>query len=99
MASSLNIAIDFDGTLTADPFLWSGFIHTAREVGHKVFVVTARRDTEENREELKEWMEAHGIKASVLFSSLGSKIALMKDRGIRVDIWIDDDPATLVRGH
>jgi uncharacterized HAD superfamily protein len=97
--ASLNIAIDFDGTITADPILWRGFIENARYADHKVFIVTARRGTEENFEDIKEWLMIHDIQAPVYFTSLGSKIAYMKDRGIKVDIWIDDDPEALVRGH
>lgn len=49
----MKIALDYDGTYTADPALWDGFIARAKARGHSVWIVTCRRDTEENREEVK----------------------------------------------
>ena len=92
------IAIDFDGTLTADPPLWSEFIRQAREREHLVLLVTARRETEENYETIDRVLDQHDCQIPVYFSNLGSKMELMERRGIKVDIWIDDDPRVLVRG-
>lgn len=93
------IAIDFDETLTADAALWRMFVATANVLGHRVVCVTARRDTEENRETLSEWMESHGIDLTVYFTGLGSKVEFMLARGMKVDIWIDDDPRKCALGH
>lgn len=100
MQEIVHVGLDFDKTLDRLPRAFSAFINIAREDGHKVFLVTARRDTDEHRATIAEWLEANGIEVTLtLFTSLGSKIAYMKSRGIRIDIWIDDDPETLVRGH
>ena len=93
------IAIDFDETLTADSKLWQVFIETAKQLEHRVVCVTARRDTEENRETVREWMRSHGIAIPVYFTSLGSKVEYMQRLGIKVGIWIDDDPRRCALGH
>ena len=93
------IAIDFDDTLTADAALWSQFIFEAKHLGHQVVCVTARRDTDDNNETISSWMQSHGIDLRVYYSALGSKIDYMQKRGLKVDIWIDDDPRKCALGH
>jgi hypothetical protein len=95
----MRIAIDFDETLTADAALWRGFVDLCRAGGHNVICVTARRGTDENRETLGEWMESHGLTIPVFFTSLGSKVDYMTKAGLKVDIWIDDDPRKCALGH
>lgn len=95
----MRIAIDFDETLTADSRLWGEFIQMARRLGHRVVCVTARRDIEDNRETVREWMRTHGIQIPVYFTSLRSKVEHMAALGIEVDIWIDDDPKRCAMGH
>lgn len=93
------IAIDFDETLTADADLWRNFICTAREIGHRIICVTARRDTDDNRATVDNWMHEHGIDLYTYYTSLASKIDHMAKIGLTVDIWIDDDPRTCAFGH
>lgn len=95
----MNIAIDFDNTLTADPDLWGIFVDRAKKLGHRCYCVTARRDTEENNEIVSEWMNENQITIPVFYTSLRSKVEYMQERDIKIDIWIDDDPRTLVNGH
>lgn len=99
MTDFKTIAIDFDDTLTALPVLWRSFIRDAELAGHYVYIVTARRDTDENRMIVKEFMDEWKIKASVHFTNLGSKLHYMHKRGMKIDIWIDDNPHALVHGH
>lgn len=93
------IAIDFDETLTADAALWREFARSAMLLQHQVVCVTARRDTDENRDTIREWMESHGISLRTYFTGLGSKVEFMKARGLDVKIWIDDDPRKCALGH
>jgi len=93
------IAIDFDDTLTAAPDLWREFIASARQLGHRVILVTARRDTEDNNETIDDWLAIHGIELPVYFTALGSKVEHMQRIGLRVNIWIDDDPRKCALGH
>lgn len=99
MPKQLVIAIDFDDTYTADTTLWSAFINNALDRGHRVYCVTARRDTEENQELIRETFHSNELCIPVVFSNLGSKMWTMDQRGVKVDIWIDDAPHALVHGH
>ncbi len=94
----MNIAIDFDETITRDSVLWAGFIRDAKARGHNVFMVTCRRDTDDNRDTVQEWLRNANINLPVYFTKLGSKIEHMGRAGIKIDIWIDDDPACIIHG-
>lgn len=74
---SLTFAIDFDDTLTACPELWCRFIADAESNGHRVFLVTARRETEENVEIVREFMKEHGLSLPRLFTNLVSDHRLL----------------------
>ena len=93
------IAIDFDDTLTMDAALWRAFLDFCKSLGHQVVCVTARRDTDDNNETINSWMQSHGIDLRVYYSALGSKVEYMQKRGLKVDIWIDDDPRKCAMGH
>ena len=95
----MRIAIDFDDTLTRDAALWRSFIASCRSLGHQVVCVTARRDTDDNRESIDWWLIAHGIELRVYYTGLASKVDYMAKRGIKVDVWIDDDPRKCALGH
>ncbi len=94
----MNIAIDFDDTLTADGDLWRVFVKKANKNGHRVYCVTSRRDTEENTQIVNDWLDAHDCQMPIIFTSLRSKLDVVRERGIRIDIWIDDRPETIIRG-
>lgn len=93
------IAIDFDETLTRDVVLWIAFIDVAKVRGHRCICVSARRDTHENIDIIDDWMEKNGLDIPVYLTSLGSKVDHMERLGIKVDIWIDDDPRRCALGH
>ena len=86
------VAIDYDQTYTIDPAAWDHVVEVLREAGHVVYCVTCRRDTPENRSEVKAGDMA------VWFTGLASKKWYMEKRGINVDVWIDDDPACVING-
>jgi hypothetical protein len=97
--SKLLIALDYDNTFTADPDMWSHFVRMSKSFGHECIVVTARRSTEENSEDINAMLDFHNCQMLVIFTDLGSKLRAVENRGINVNIWIDDDPKTLVDGH
>lgn len=92
----MNIAIDYDCTFTADPELWKDFILRARENGHKVFCVTCRRPTDENEAEIEAAFDGYDV--LIFYTILRPKFDFMHDRGIWIDIWIDDDPGCVMMG-
>lgn len=93
------IAIDFDDTLTADSQLWLKFVESAKSLGHRCICITARRQTEDNIEAIDEWMRTHGVSLPVYFTGLSSKVEYAKKIGLKVNIWIDDDPKRCAFGH
>lgn len=97
--SSLTIAIDFDDTFTADPELWAGFIKSCIDRNHWVYCVTSRRNTDENINIITKAFNDQGLNVLIVFCNLKSKVKTMEDRGIKVNIWIDDAPHALVYGH
>lgn len=93
------IAIDYDDTLTADAQLWMKFIETAKSLGHRCICITARRDTPDNNESIERWMSMHGVELPVYYTGLSSKVEYAKRIGLKVDIWVDDDPKRCALGH
>ena len=90
----MNIGLDYDDTYTKDPLLWDHFIRHL-PYSHKVYIVTCRRDTPENREEVC----VKGIaKHRHHFTGLAAKKWYMEQQGIKVDVWIDDNPDSIVKG-
>lgn len=91
----MNIAIDYDDTYTADPVLWDCFIPVAMLQGHTVFIVTCRVDDSHNRE----CVRVPGIPAHRHnFTGHAAKRWFMEQKGIHIDVWIDDRPETIERG-
>lgn len=96
----MRIGLDFDNTLTADATLWAAFVSLAKKLGHTVVIVTARRDTHENRADLQDFLESREFPdIPIVFTNLRSKVAHMKNAGMPVDIWVEDDPLTCALGH
>ena len=83
------IALDYDGTYTADPQLWLDFVNHAKSNGHTVHVVTMRYPQEAIIDsELLSLVE-------VYYTSRKAKKKFMRMLGIIPTIWIDDNPEWL----
>ena len=85
----LTIAIDFDGTFSADPDLWREIVGvmTGRRYGHKCILVTNRPEAMGNdvRAEVGDLMP-------IVFAGAQSKRSAAENAGYFVNIWIDDNP-------
>ena len=105
----MNIGLDFDGTFTADEPLWRNFIGDAQAVGHAVYIVTCRMDTDENREDVLGLDFGYTPPPSALvirtglpvwkhkFTSGSPKRWFLEQQGIH--IWIDDMPECVEHGR
>lgn len=83
------IAIDFDGTFTADPTFWSFFANDAVVHGHRVITVTHRRDTFENAQAMRNL----GVNWPIVFAyDKPKKLAAIEAGYDEVSVWIDDNP-------
>lgn len=78
------IALDYDGTYTADPGLWNHFVDVARSRSHEVHLVTMRAENEPVR------LGCHVDR--VHYTNRKAKRQYMQARGLDVQIWIDDMP-------
>jgi HK97 family phage portal protein len=97
-ARALTISIDFDRTFAADPQLWGEFARQSAAAGNRVVMVSRRRDTPENQDEiaqtLGDYREAFD---AVLLVGDRLKDEAAREAGIEVDVWVDDSPQ-FVRG-
>lgn len=93
----MNIGLDFDGTFTAAPELWKAFISLAHESGHKVYIVTCRTDSEENKADIA---DQSGLRPHRIYMTSGSAKSWYCEqvRGVKMDLWIDDNPKTIING-
>jgi len=89
--NAIRIALDYDGTYTADPDLWLSFVTKAINRGHEVLIVTMRfpeelADIDPNLLDL-------GVE--VIPTSRKAKRQFLIDNrgGLQMpNIWIDDNP-------
>lgn len=77
----MNIALDYDLTYDRDPELWSAFIKLAEARGHKVWCVTKREPT-----------TPVPLFMLIVYTSRRAKLEVLAERGMKADIWIDDEP-------
>lgn len=86
--------VDYDGTLSADPALFSQAIALILQRGHGVVVVTGRSDEgrwgEEVRAAVAAVSPAHQI--PIVFAGNRWKRQAAEEAGHAVDIWWDDNP-------
>lgn len=83
------ISLDYDDTYTRDPEAWNQFIKLFRSRGHKVYVVTMRYEPHEGDIVKREL--AH-LADGIFFTGRLLKEKFMLDRGIMIQVWIDDQP-------
>lgn len=80
------IAIDYDDTWSRDPAFWLAFSRLAMANGHKVIGVTMR-DHGDNDDMCQHY------KSLTLYCTAGKmKRRFVSDKGVKVDVWIDDSP-------
>lgn len=87
------IAIDYDETYSVDPAAWDRCIAILKEHGHDVHCVTCRRETMDN----VELCQVTGC--MTFFTGLAPKRWYMDNRGIKIDVWIDDMPESVLHGR
>lgn len=86
MQTQQTFAIDYDGTYASNPGLWDAFILAARINGSRVLICTGRAFPPT---EAPQGIEVH-------CSAGQAKHAYLAEQGIQVDVWIDDDPASVI---
>lgn len=90
----MRIALDYDHTFTRDPKAWTDFIHLMQREEHTVYCVTMRHPTGEEHKEVQQTL---GHLVDGLFcTGRKAKRQFMADRGITIDVWVDDMPETIM---
>ena len=90
----MNIAIDYDDTFTAAPEFWRRLIQRARLSHHTVYCVSSRRGTMENVREIADGIGLSGV--PVVLCNHNAKHEVVANKGIHIDVWIDDNPWSIV---
>ncbi len=87
-------AIDFDGTWSRDACFFHNFVTALRMRGHDAILVTCRSEECGNDVVL-----AIAGLIPIVFTDHRPKREECDRLGLRVDVWIDDMPETIVRGR
>ena len=87
----LLIALDYDGTFTADPEMWIDVIKKMQARGHEVVIATMR--TPEELDEIDpRLIDSH---VRIVPTSRRAKVPYLSAFELVPDIWIDDQPLYL----
>lgn len=86
----MKIAIDYDGTITRSPDIFKDLCWSFLKNGDEVYIVTSRY-THELTDDIR-LFEAHNG-AQIICTSRKAKKCFTEFLGIKIDIWIDDNPA------
>lgn len=88
----MNIGLDYDDTYTRDPDMWNRVIAHMRGRNHKVYVVTWRSESESMEIYTYLTTRVDGIYPT----NRKAKEKFMYAQGIRIDVWIDDNPSAIL---
>ena len=83
----MKLALDFDGTYTADPLFWDKVLSLAKHYGHEIWFVTMRHEGSENLPST--------LGNPVIYTGRKAKKKFCEEMGHNFDIWIDDNPEWL----
>lgn len=86
----MNIALDWDNTYTRDTHDWQRFIELFEGL-HNIWIVTSRGE-DTPIEFIPDYIEG------VVYCNYRAKKLVTEKRGIKIDIWIDDDPKWIEEG-
>lgn len=85
------LAIDYDGTWTADPSLFAILARKAQAGGWRVIVATNRRPSDQVG-------DVSGLEV-VYASGKPKRQAVFEQLGVAVDVWVDDMPVLVDFGQ
>ena len=92
----MRIALDFDETFTRDPEGWMSFIKLMESRGHYIAIVTIRDMLHDGIN----WKSV-GLRyrpCAVIWCDGHPKKTFCEERGEKFDVWIDDNPHSIVHG-
>lgn len=86
------VAVDYDDTISHHDTAWLKILKAFELTGYRVIIVTYRKPT--MCPEDLDFLVKLGYK--VYFTGQVSKRQFMLARGIKVDIWVDDNPESII---
>lgn len=89
----MTFAIDYDNTISADPTTFKALMQLLHKQYHVVYVVTYRSDIGDNSD--MAWLQELPEVTDVIFTGLTAKHKHCANRGIDIDVWIDDNPIAI----
>jgi hypothetical protein len=93
------VAFDIDRTLDLNPRAWSAAIAELRHFGVVCIAVTCR--SHRDRQVIEDFFKEQGLyflKGETYYTEGMSKLRYMQDIGVKVDVWVDDDPQSVLTG-
>ena len=84
------IGLDYDGTITADPECFKAIIRCFQSCGHRVYCVTMRHEELDWDKDFEELRDKYDVET--IFCDGYAKRSVCQDRGLNIDIFIDDWP-------
>lgn len=97
----MTFAFDFDGFLTACPYLWVPTIKLAQAQGWKAVIATGRSNRDgQDREDIEAFLFTHGLTGiDIYFCGSRPKRTVLQEAGVEVAGWIDDNPVMVDLGY
>lgn len=87
----MKIAFDYDGMFTLDPTMWIKVMEAIKASNHSIYLVTMRYDTPQEADEVRANLPEELI-TEFVFTGRMSKQPFMSSKGIKIDVWIDNNP-------
>lgn len=86
----MNISLDYDGTYSLEPKTWDKVIDILKKANHNVYCITKRY--EYLADDIK-----NSLDIPIIFVPKGkSKSRMAIENGIKIDVWIDDRPTSII---
>ena len=89
------IGVDFDETISDNPDGWLNVLLLLERIGYHVVIVTWRKPTEWPTD--LDFLVDKGFK--VYYTSRQAKKQYMEQQGIKVSIWVDDNPFAILHSQ
>lgn len=88
------ISLDFDETFTRTPFFWRDFYRMCNSNNVDLICVTYRPECD--IEFVRTMLDIHDVDIPIFCTGGSAKQEFMEKKNINVDIWVDDDPSTII---
>lgn len=90
----MNIGVDYDKTITLDPVIFGKLCTLFMENGDNIYIVSSRFPNELT-DDIRKFSAQYC--PYLICTERKAKDPYMKSLGIKIDVWIDDNPAGIYR--